>query len=428
MTTLSPAEETRAVMARAEAGDASSQLRVSQLFRNAGDIARSQAWLDTSIAQGFPPAFCERGLQRLMRMDIAGALSDLDVAARGQDGRALLALAGLACTGAVPDRGGWPEAMALLVRAAGQGNKAAWRELALLTAMAGSWAASHDLMAHAAALGDGNAVHAVLWRAVRGGPTLDADRTRAYRAALASVRFPLDPPPGEAVSAPFPPAGPAPTIDWEAVTTALANPPGLAFPQAGRLSSAPDVWIAKRFFTDEECDYVVAQGASALTPAAVIDPVSGERRRDPVRTNLAAAEATVWMSPVKAALALRLARLAGMPLSHAEPASLLCYRPGEEYRPHFDWLGPGPAFDAGGQRMKTVLVYLNDEYAGGRTRFLTPGLDIPAAKGDAALFVNVTPEGAPDMTTRHAGMPVTGGVKFVWSQWYRAREARPLTQ
>ena len=41
--------------------------------------------------------------------------------------------------------------------------------------------------------------------------------------------------------------------------------------------------------------------------------------------------------------------------------------PGQEYRPHFDAIG-----NADNQRVLTFLVYLNDDYEGGETDFLTP--------------------------------------------------------
>jgi prolyl 4-hydroxylase len=424
-----PAQDVKALADRAEAGDPAAQLKFSQLFRQAGHAEQAQEWLERALAQNFAPARTERGQLSLARMALSEALADFETGAAAGDAAAQFALSGLAVTGVAPGAGGWTQGVAWLIAAARQGHKTALRELGFLAAMADETAASNDLLSLAAQKGDGIAAFTVITRAHERKLTLAPQRDAAYRAALARLRFPLTPP-GQAADprTAFPPPDAAPEIDWQALAKVLREPPGLHFGTPQSLSSAPDIWLCKRVLSGEECDYVIVAGAHALAPARVIDPESGQGRQDALRTNLAAATPPAWMTPGYAALALRVAALSGMSLAHGEPAGLLCYRPGEEYRPHFDWLGPGAMYDAGGQRVRTALVYLNQDYEGGQTRFMTPGLNIPAAKGDAALFNNAHPDATPDMTTRHAGMPVTRGVKFLWSQWYRERPVMALTQ
>lgn len=52
-----------------------------------------------------------------------------------------------------------------------------------------------------------------------------------------------------------------------------------------------------------------------------------------------------------------------------EPLQILRYQPGEEYRPHYDTLARMQ-----NQRVLTFLIYLNEDYDGGETLFLRPGL------------------------------------------------------
>jgi prolyl 4-hydroxylase len=68
-----------------------------------------------------------------------------------------------------------------------------------------------------------------------------------------------------------------------------------------------------------------------------------------------------------------------------------------------------------------VLVYLNEDYEGGETRFLKSGLTVRGQRGDALLFSNVRGDGTPDPDTMHAGLPVTGGKKLLLSRWIRQR-------
>jgi prolyl 4-hydroxylase len=127
-------------------------------------------------------------------------------------------------------------------------------------------------------------------------------------------------------------------------------------------------------------------------------------------------------------LNLRLAAAAGLPAENGEMLSILRYEPGQEYRPHFDFLGatsdPIAQFESAGQRVRTLLVYLNDDFDGGETEFSTNGLKVKGETGDGILFHNVDDAGQADLSSRHAGLPVTRGAKWLASKWFRERVYR----
>jgi len=120
----------------------------------------------------------------------------------------------------------------------------------------------------------------------------------------------------------------------------------------------------------------------------------------------------------------QLALLAGHAPERAESLGVLYYAPGKEYRPHYDWLPDGPERERGGQRLTTALLYLNDEYEGGETHFISPDIKFRGAPGDVLVFDNVLADGAPDRASRHAGLPVTAGAKWLGSTWYREKNYR----
>ena len=76
--------------------------------------------------------------------------------------------------------------------------------------------------------------------------------------------------------------------------------------------------------------------------------------------------------------------------------------------------------------MATLLIYLNDGFEGGETHFPLTGLRFKGRKGDALLFHNVLPGGAPDPITLHAGLAPARGEKWLFSQWIRDKRL-PLT-
>ena len=107
-------------------------------------------------------------------------------------------------------------------------------------------------------------------------------------------------------------------------------------------------------------------------------------------------------------------------MEQGEPLQVLRYRPGQQYRNHYDAIA-----GLDNQRALTMLVYLNDAYQGGETRFVRTGLAVRGRKGDALLFRNILPDGRPDPMSEHAGLPVVSGTKLIASRWIRERPFAP---
>jgi prolyl 4-hydroxylase len=148
----------------------------------------------------------------------------------------------------------------------------------------------------------------------------------------------------------------------------------------------------------------------------VIEPASGRQVSDPVRVCDSAGFTWPLENPAIHALNRRLAAASGTAVEQGEPLQILRYRPGGEYRRHFDAI-PGFA----NQRAMTMLVWLNAGYEGGETCFPTAGLKLKGRPGDAILFRNAGPDGRRDPASGHAGLPVMAGEKLIASRWIRAR-------
>jgi prolyl 4-hydroxylase len=103
------------------------------------------------------------------------------------------------------------------------------------------------------------------------------------------------------------------------------------------------------------------------------------------------------------------------------------YEKGDEFRPHYDWFDPlspsrREALRRGGQRVGTFVLYLTDVEEGGGTAFPVRDIEVRPRKGKALFFANTNSYGKPDRDTRHAGLPVVKGVKFIANKWLRERE------
>jgi len=193
----------------------------------------------------------------------------------------------------------------------------------------------------------------------------------------------------------------------------------LALPSSERLSEAPDVVIARGLFTTAECDYLSQLAAPGFSPSVVNDS-TGRQVRDPIRTSDGSTLHWAIEDPAVHAINRRLAAATGTDAAQGEAMQILRYRPGQEYKPHFDFVRASD-----NQRMMTALIYLNDDYQGGETLFVKTGLEVKGRKGDALIFRSATPDRELDPLSEHAGLPVTGGVKLLASRWIREKRWAP---
>jgi len=191
------------------------------------------------------------------------------------------------------------------------------------------------------------------------------------------------------------------------------------------LSEKPRVRVIERFASRAECQWLIERARERLLPATVFHPVTGALGGSPARSNSSAEFQIPDMDVVFEAIRSRISASVRLPLPQFEPTQLLHYAPGQEFRPHFDFMNPAnPAYREElrrGQRVGTFLIYLNDEFEGGETEFVDAGLRFKGRTGDAIFWANVDAQRRPDPLTRHAGLPPTSGEKWILSQWIRDR-------
>lgn len=186
------------------------------------------------------------------------------------------------------------------------------------------------------------------------------------------------------------------------------------------LSDDPPIRIVRGLLTADECRYLMAHAEPGLQPSFVIDPQTGRRIPHPIRTSSGMNFDPTQEDLVIHAINRRIAAATGTDVECGELLHMLRYAPGEEYRPHLDALD-----GVANQRLWTMLVYLNDGYAGGETRFDELAIAAKGEAGDALIFRNADADGRSDQRTRHAGLPVTSGVKWLATRWIREAPYSP---
>jgi len=200
--------------------------------------------------------------------------------------------------------------------------------------------------------------------------------------------------------------------------TAEGEPKALPAPLV--LCEKPRVLRFPGFCTPIECAYIASVAAPTLQPATVFDPVSGRMVAHPIRASDNAPIGPMQESLVVQAINRRIAAATGTSVDQGEPLTVLRYAPGQQYRLHLDTL-PGQ----GNQRIRTAILYINHNFTGGQTEFPDLNLRVAPAMGDLLVFDNVGATGQPEPRSRHAGLPVTGGTKWIATRWIRAEPTTP---
>ncbi len=182
----------------------------------------------------------------------------------------------------------------------------------------------------------------------------------------------------------------------------------------------PALRLLDNMLSAAECEELIALARPRLRRALTVD-ADGRHQIDERRTSEGMFFALNEM-PLVGRIEQRLATLLDVPASHGEGLQILHYLPGQEYEPHFDWFDPEqPGYEtitaAGGQRIASVVMYLNTPDLGGGTAFPEIGLTVTARRGSAVYFAY---EGG-DPSSLHAGLPVLQGEKWIATKWLRER-------
>jgi prolyl 4-hydroxylase len=172
------------------------------------------------------------------------------------------------------------------------------------------------------------------------------------------------------------------------------------------------------FLTPEECDHIIERARPVMEESKVISRRRGnEKKKSFVRTS-ESGYLPHERDPVIRSVKKRIGELAGHPVENQEKLQVTHYFPFTFYSPHFDALIKFKP--EAGNRICTVIVYLNDDFTGGDTNFPRVGLRIRPEKGKAVLFSNLSEDGkGPNRLAVHEAKIVHSGEKWILNQWIR---------
>lgn len=189
----------------------------------------------------------------------------------------------------------------------------------------------------------------------------------------------------------------------------------------------PRVIVVDGFMDKAECLELIELARPRMERSTVIQPVSGMGVTDNVRTSTGMFF-QLAENPLVAKIEKRIAQLLHWPVENGEGIQVLNYQLQQEYKPHQDFFDPADqgtprSLGFAGQRVATLLMYLNTPAKGGGTFFPEAGgLEIHAKEGRAVFFSYASP--TPLAKTMHGGMPVIEGEKWAATKWLRRKSLK----
>ena len=186
----------------------------------------------------------------------------------------------------------------------------------------------------------------------------------------------------------------------------------------------PSIVVFGALLSDAECDALVAAAEPRMSRSETVVNETGGNE-----VNMARTSDGMFFGRGESALCERIeARIAALlqwPMVNGEGLQVLHYRPGAEYKPHHDYFDPAlpgmaSVLARGGQRVGSLVIYLNTPLRGGGTVFPDVQLEVAPIKGNAVFFSYDRPH--PITRSLHGGAPVLAGDKWVATKWLRERE------
>jgi prolyl 4-hydroxylase len=186
----------------------------------------------------------------------------------------------------------------------------------------------------------------------------------------------------------------------------------------------PRVVVLAGLLSDEECDALIDLAAPSLRRSRTVQTNTGGDEINESRTS----EGMFFVrgqTDLVARIEARIARLIHWPVECGEGMQVLHYGAAAEYKPHYDYFDPSEPgtptiLKRGGQRVGTVVMYLNDPIRGGATTFPDVQLEVAPRKGSAVFFSYDRPH--PCTRSLHGGAPLIEGEKWVATKWLRQGE------
>jgi prolyl 4-hydroxylase len=183
--------------------------------------------------------------------------------------------------------------------------------------------------------------------------------------------------------------------------------------------------IHNGFISDKEGKYILDKANPMFRESKLVSGFSDSVRKSQ----------TAWLDKndhVIGTVIKRVCDITDIPFENAEKMQVVKYEPNGFYIDHFDASCDDRKecveFEKnGGQRVLTMIIYLNDDFTGGTTRFKNLQTEFQPVKNNGLLFYSLQKDGDKcHPLSLHSGMPVKTGEKYIANIWLRERPYKTI--
>lgn len=180
------------------------------------------------------------------------------------------------------------------------------------------------------------------------------------------------------------------------------------------------VSIVENFLSLKECQHIINIATSKFERSTTVKR-GGGHQIDKGRTSYSAY--LNIKDEIIESIYDRASKLLDINNENFEHLQCTSYEKNQEYRVHHDAFEETEKkeLERGGQRISTILIYLNDDYKGGETFFPMIDVRVKPKVGSVAIWNHLLDNGDRDSDAYHAGLPVLEGRKYVGNLWLRSR-------
>lgn len=179
------------------------------------------------------------------------------------------------------------------------------------------------------------------------------------------------------------------------------------------------IQVIENFLTPEECNYFKTMIDKDHRRSGVTTHGKDRATTSDYRTSSTCSfpPTDLKVTEVKS----RIAEIVGLPIENGESLQGQLYKPGQYFKEHTDYFDPGSYENhclSSGQRVKTFMIYLNEDVEGGGTHFKRLDKTFYPKTGTALIWDNVI-DGKNNPDSLHEGQPVDSGSKYIITSWWR---------
>jgi prolyl 4-hydroxylase len=195
----------------------------------------------------------------------------------------------------------------------------------------------------------------------------------------------------------------------------------LSYPNLYKGLENPPIYGIKEFLTHVECQKLIDISKDHMIKSAVVNDKNAISETRTSKTFFVGKHIDMYKL-----LSERVSNLLNVPIEQQELPQVTLYKYGQFYKEHYDHFNISTesgrnSLKNGGQRIATVLIYLNQPTEGGGTYFKKLGFKVKPRTGSTLLFFPCTFDGRYDPLTLHEAEEAKDD-KWVCQIWIRQRK------